>query len=264
MRVKRLASVAGFIVPYAVALLSRSKRATNVREDQRGDDGPGASGSALKAEVAGLKLEEYKFLRQEHEQNRRFVFERPLAIVAATLAVAFSQSDKVQLGFFPVVFLTVLAFNLWFTKNRMESSARIVAYIQLVLEPTATLRWIGWESSLRAYRNQNHVLNIPPDRRGSQSMAFYAPIFYFHLFLGLLVTTILLIQTEPLNSWVQSGVWKPFNGHSLQYVTLFVNLAALVIYFCAAIWFKPSNVRPLIEWNYSEWQKLLDHDGYCP
>jgi hypothetical protein len=44
----------------------------------------------------------------------------------------------------------LLVFNFWFTINRLGSAARIVAYIQVVLE--AGRPWRGWETSLRSYR----------------------------------------------------------------------------------------------------------------
>ena len=98
------------------------------------------------------KIEEYKSLRQEHENNRKFIFERPLLIVGATFASAMTVADKGFLVLLPIPFLALLLFNLWFTHNRAESSARIVSYLQLVHEGVCPVNWIGWENSVRLYR----------------------------------------------------------------------------------------------------------------
>lgn len=146
--------------------------------------------------MSDLMVEEYRFLRQEHETNRKFVFERPLLIVTAALAAALGLSEKGTLGLLPIPFLSVLAFNLWFTFNRLESSARIVAYIQLFHEgDLRRLPWIGWENALRQYRRW--VSRLGSDRlkepqlndetRQFGSMAFYGPIFFFHVSLGISV-----------------------------------------------------------------------------
>jgi hypothetical protein len=211
----------------------------------------------------GLRLEEYKFLRQEHENNRRFVFERPLVIVGATLAAAFSLSEKGLLGLLPVPFLAVLLFNLWFTFNRMESSARIVAYIQLVLEPSARYQWMGWESSLRAYRAW--VFEVEQGRRHEplfneevaqvQAMGFYAPIFYFHLALGILVTAVLVSQSEALQRVL---------GQQSRYSDLGAigTSVAATASFGSVFWrFRPSKLRHLIEWKCQVWREVLDRIG---
>jgi hypothetical protein len=97
-----------------------------------------------------VRIEEYKVLRQELEMNRKFVFERPLLVVGATLAGALSP----RIGLLTIPFLGVLLFNLWFTYNRLWSSARIVAYIQLVHEGISKeFEWIGWERALMKFRS---------------------------------------------------------------------------------------------------------------
>jgi len=85
--------------------------------------------------------QEYSFLREELDMNRRFVFERPLLIVGAALAAAVPLADKRAFFLLPLPFLAVLLFNLWFTINRLQSSARIIGYIQLVHE--GEKNWIG-------------------------------------------------------------------------------------------------------------------------
>jgi hypothetical protein len=98
--------------------------------------------------------EEYNFLRTELETNKKFVFERPLLIIGTGMAALGTLYDVKAILLGPIPFLTILYFNLWFTENRLKSSARIVAYLQLVHE-TKQLVTPGWESALRAYRRTN-------------------------------------------------------------------------------------------------------------
>jgi hypothetical protein len=111
----------------------------------------------LRQIMSNIQSEEYKFLRQEHENNRKFIFERPLLIVGATFASAITINDKSLLLLLPLPFLALLYFNIWFTHNRMESSARIVSYLQIVHEGVSKYKWIGWENAVRLYRKWIYV-----------------------------------------------------------------------------------------------------------
>ncbi len=101
---------------------------------------------------SGISLsQEYDTLRHELLEAKRYVFERPLAIAAfATAGVQFL--DKSPAIVLPPVVLALTIFNFWFTVNRLQSAGRIIAYIQLVLEPSSSISWVGWETSLRRYR----------------------------------------------------------------------------------------------------------------
>lgn len=112
-------------------------------------------------------LQEYDTLRQELLEAKRYVFERPLAILALAVA-AIQFFDKPQAVVIPVAVAFVTLFNLWFTVNRLQSAARIAAYIQLVLEGPERYQWVGWEKSLRAYRIWLQELSKPVD-----SLAFW-------------------------------------------------------------------------------------------
>ena len=98
--------------------------------------------------------DEYRVLREELKINRQFIFERPLLIIGGALA------SKAMLGFTEpfsdllIVFvILLLTFNLWFTMNRLTSSARIIGYIHLVHEGEFRENWKGWENSLSMYRD---------------------------------------------------------------------------------------------------------------
>jgi len=92
--------------------------------------------------------QEYESLRGELAQSRKYMFERPLAIVA--LGLILIAGGHAGSAVWAALLAGVLLFNFWFTANRLGSAAQIIAYIQVVLEGEAL--WEGWESSLRKYR----------------------------------------------------------------------------------------------------------------
>ena|SRR5260370_5149930 len=200
-------------------------------------------------------VEEYRFLRQEHEANRKFVFERPLIIVAGTLAAALGLSEKGILGLLPIPFLSVLAFNLWFTFNRIESSARIVAYLSLVHEgPSPVLHWVGWENALRAYRQWLFRVRAGDEERPSQtsidqfdSMRFYGPIYLFHLVLGLIVTALLVTQSMALRALL-AGTYKPVDA-----LSVWASVVSAVVYCLLFVRFRPAKISHKIELNRRIW-----------
>lgn len=99
-----------------------------------------------------LRLAEYSTLRSELLQGKQFVFERPLLIVVAAGVAAAQLAGNDLLLALPASLAAVLLLNIAFTLNRLNSMARIIAYIEAVLEPDSEIRWIGWERSLRKYR----------------------------------------------------------------------------------------------------------------
>jgi hypothetical protein len=207
-----------------------------------------------------MKLEEYKFLRQEHENNRKFVFERPLIIVGGMLAAAVGLRDNPGnvLGLLPLPFLALLWFNLWFTFNRLQSSSRIVAYLQLVHEPNSTIPWIGWENSLRKYRQRSPDNNIKKTVsvtskkfKQADSMRFYGPIYGFHLLIGVAFTFLLLIQSGLLPRYF-SGTFLAADG-----VWLVIDTIALVLFVLGFIPYFPSGIKHEIEEQRCIWEELL-------
>jgi hypothetical protein len=152
-----------------------------------------------------LKLEEYRSLFEEHRKNRTYILERPI-IILGLAAIALQYSYKLDLGQFILAGLIfILCYNLWFTGNRLQSAARIVAYIQLVHEPEGELRskWIGWESILREYRiwigkHKKGELEIIQNEKLKEQpipfrLMFYPAIWVLHLVIVLLTFTIAII-----------------------------------------------------------------------
>ncbi len=155
-----------------------------------------------------LKLEEYRSLRDEHLKNRTLIFERPIIVIGLVAAVLGYLYDSEICAFLFFMSIIVLSFNLWFIGNRMQSDARIVAYIQLVFEPGSSIQWVGWENALAKYRSwmasQGHserqkmeanFRHTSPD----QSFRFYPAIWSLHVFVvaGMLAATIFRCCTSP-------------------------------------------------------------------
>ncbi len=207
--------------------------------------------------MSDIRTEEYKFLRQEHENNRKFVFERPLVIVGGTIATGFAFAEKGILGLLPLPFLLILWFNLWFTHNRLQSSSRIVAYIQLIHETNQNVPWIGWENALREYRNWIHreekyhkSLSID-DIKQSDNMTFYKPIFYFHLINGIIFTIIFLMQSEQIKRLSESRVQLG----DIFYLT--INIIALIIFILGFIPYAPKKLKNETERKRHIWKDIL-------
>jgi len=152
------------------------------------------------------KIEEYRHLQEEHKKNRGYIFERPLliiGIVAAAFQYMFQYQSSAQgpelltslLKLFVFPFLIfLLYYNLNFTKDKLISDSRIVAYIQLFHEDCLVPYWIGWETSLRYYRMwmnvkienndlQEWLRNNIKDQHIStpKGLFFYAQIYYIHI-----------------------------------------------------------------------------------
>lgn len=199
--------------------------------------------------------------------------------VGAALFTAQSMQFGVAL---PALLAGLLLFNFWFTVNRLRSSARIIAYIHVVLEGGTV--WRGWETSLRAYRiwtkyypNKDPKfikLNSRKTKKAMKKKArvaleqfvekeldqkavpdalmFYPPIYQIHIaFVVLcLITGFILIINDPNTINIVSAVV----------------LVLLVGIFARYCWkFRPGKMRSLIErsvviWNYALGIKVQKHE----
>lgn len=197
--------------------------------------------------------QEYNTLRQELLEAKRYVFERPLAITAIA-AIGLQSFEKPQHIALPFAISLLTLFNYWFTVNRLQSAARIVAYVNLVLEPGARLRWVGWETSLRCYRqwlgsrtereardyvDANLERSAAPD-----ALMYYPPVYYFHealMAFASVLAAVQLTQDATLWAWMFS-----------------VGAAALGAW---SIWYfvrwRPGRLRTAIERNRVIWQAAL-------
>ncbi len=208
--------------------------------------------------MSDTRAEEYRFLRQELEMNRKFVFERPLLIVTATLTAAITLTQQEILGMISLPFLALLAFNLWFTFNRLESNARIVAYIQLVHEGDR-LATVRWETALRAYRQWCFLVEegkvkppkVSPEVRQYDGMAFYGPIFYFHLYLAVLVALVLVVRAG------LPQVVMDLRAGTRDWLVLGLNGVLLLVFGLYSSKFRPDKLRHSIEWKRRAWESVF-------
>jgi len=145
--------------------------------------------------------EEYKSLREELLQAKKYVFERPLLIVA--VAVAGSRAlDTESLMVLLVLVAILLLFNFWFTVNRLASGARIAAYIQIEIEERSHGPWVGWETCLREYRiwlsndrekKLKEVKVAINEAAVPDALMYYPPIYRLHIGLMALAVCLALI-----------------------------------------------------------------------
>jgi len=202
--------------------------------------------------VRGSELgpaEEYKSLREELLQAKKYVFERPLLIAAMATAGSRGLDPGFQMLLL-VLAAALLLFNFWFTFNRVSSGARIVAYIQLELEERSHGRWVGWETCLREYRRW--LKNDTAKRRAEvdaefdagaapDALMYYPPIYYLHV--GLMAIAVGLAVTLSVHHR------SPF---SVIGVLLVLSLAGF--FSTSLLRYAPYKMRALIERNRVIWK----------
>ena len=193
---------------------------------------------------------EHELLRAEMDLNRKYIFERPLLIVAGGITAAATLRELVGFEVLPLVFIVLMGFNLWFTHNRLQSNSRIVAYMQLVHTPEGIDLWRGWEAALRDFRNTDRR---PPQRRSgvdSNENRFYGPILTFHVLAVVLTTGFLLAQME-----VETA--GPSAGSGLGRGVSSVLTGAAFLVFCILAWrLRPGRVRGTIDAAYGVWEAV--------
>ena len=199
-----------------------------------------------------LVPEEYKFLRTELETNKKFVFERPLVIIGTGMAVLGTLYDLKAILLGPIPFLTILYFNLWFTENRLKSSARIVAYLQLVHE-TRQLITPGWESALRNYRKTkvgraNKKTEVDTDY---DNLGFFLPIFHFHVWMGAFVAAAMVFGVIASN-------WESLNDFIIN--ISFVNSVSILAFVFVSFRLPIKDIRSEIEKDRLRWCHSLIHN----
>ena len=200
---------------------------------------------------------EYKSLRDELQEAKRYVFERPLLII--TLAVAGTRVSDARLVALALVLSSILLlFNFWFTINRLQSAARITAYIQLELKEGKIGRRIGWETCLREYRiwhNENRkakVAMINSELKSSKAipdgLMYYPAIYKLHVGLMVLITgaTLLLLLHCNASNWFVLATGA-----------LFVLLASIRFTIDSRKW-SPRQMAPLIERNRLIWIHIFN------
>ncbi len=202
-----------------------------------------------------LALAEYATLRDELLKNKQYVFERPLAIVAAAGIASVQLSGEPPVVFLPLLLSVVLLGNLWFTVNRLRSSARIAAYIAAVIEPASDAQWIGWENSLRLYRIWTKTKTVKEQMEEAEkfinreaipdAMMFYPALWWLHIATA---SVALLVSF--------SSVWEAPGILPVVAFLLTLLVAGIITWFCVGP-YHPSRIRDLIEVNGAFWRVVL-------
>ncbi|MFZ1083516.1 MAG: hypothetical protein WAN35_00975 [Terracidiphilus sp.] len=206
--------------------------------------------------------QEYNTLRNELLEAKRYVFERPLAITALA-AIGLQVLGKPQQVALPIAISFVTLFNLWFTVNRLQSASRIVAYIQLILEPSGSLPWIGWETSLRKYRTwlgskgKREATKIVDKKLESDktivpdALMYYPAVYLFHVALMTfaVLTSIVLFKQDIV--LFKQGTWSWTQALTL--IPVGLGLWSLVYFWNS----RPSRLRFSIERNLVIWNEAF-------
>jgi hypothetical protein len=193
---------------------------------------------------------EYETLRAELLDGKKYVLGRPILIITAGLASVHLVENDHPIYLAPII-VWLLAFNLWFTVNRMGSMARIVAYIQLILEDKDS-RWLGWETSLRNYRKWLKTGNLKVRSTPIEevavydSLGYYPVIFLVHIAANLLTAALSVAYACASDS--PSIYAKPIAALVL------ISLGVFIVY---AIKSRPSIIRPQIEQNRKIWADVF-------
>ena len=190
-------------------------------------------------------LAELGFLRAEMEANRKYIFERPFVILAGAFAAATTLKDLAYTAALPALVTVLLSFNLWFTFNRIQSTSRIVAYLQYVHTPGRSNLWIGWEAALRQYRMTPRSPKSSSDEvaqeLGERESRFYGPILAFHMASAICITVFVVLRllNEPI---------PPSSTFIVQRFLIGIDCGAIVGLCLLAIRYRPSmsTVRLLI------------------
>jgi len=228
--------------------------------------------------------QEHQALRLEMAANRRFIFERPVLIITAGIAglLGFCKIETVSPDILvfttalAIPYLAVLWFNLWFTANRLQSNARIVAYIQLIHEPgiradqaaghvasSPRYAWIGWESALREWRKleRERTRKVPfppsmPRRSGMGIRSFYHPIFVVHVGAGLFIGALLVCEMLYLRLPSPAAEIPTLNGFTIAMTG--IGFAAVTAYLFVCLGFLRSDARHGIEYHRRGWKRVFD------
>lgn len=201
-----------------------------------------------------IKVAEYESLRQEITQNKKYIFERPLLVIGV-IGLAASQLEKNPIALLlPAMLVSMLWLNLWFTVNRIRSTARIVAYISLILE-SKNERWIGWETALNKYRlwAKEHFNKFKENLEFSnnrEAMKFDATWSY-HIILWLHVVAVLL-------GVFGSGVYAFKNPKALEIVLSILTVSISIGFLITCLKpFNPKKLSRLVEIQQKIWTEVL-------
>jgi hypothetical protein len=187
-----------------------------------------------------MNEKEYEALRTELNENRKYVFERPLVILTVTLIGFQNVDNPAYLLLLPSLMIFLLIFNLHFTSNRVNSSARIISYIRIFIEQDNSKSFF-WETFLSLYRKSDKIIDIKSKENEwkqsdkslrDKALRYYPIIFYFHVFIIIILFCIEFFEYS-YNSSLNNSNLIP-EKQIIAIIPLVINIISL-IYFIA-IW----------------------------
>jgi small-conductance mechanosensitive channel len=199
-----------------------------------------------------FRLLEYNALRQEMQDNKKFVFERPFIIIGGIGLAALQLQHSTFIWLLPSFFVFLLCLNLAFTANRLLSNARISGYLSAIVEPSVI--WVGWENALRLYRAWSNAKTplrksleseeYNDKRAQSDRMLFFFPLLMLHV-----VPAVFAIISF---GWAYSNAEK--GEQVIQTITLWLTLASAVYFLFLVLWkFLPYKMSARLEIERSIW-----------
>jgi hypothetical protein len=187
---------------------------------------------------------EYESLRIEILQGKQYVFERPIIIISIIVGLM-QFLDKEYALYIPILLVFFLTFNIWFTSNRMGSIARIISYIQLILEEKR-YPYIGWETSLRNYRKYFKLNNINlrkfniNQKAVYDNLGYYPTIYLLHIAVIIVAIVIMIIFIDYRNI--------------LNIIVLCISLLTVLLSLYYFRLIRPKVLIPMIEKNRAIWK----------
>jgi len=208
------------------------------------------------------KLEEYRSLRTEMTDNRKFIFERPL-VISSALVILFSTGYNANyICILAALTLFMLGFNLWFTFNRLNSNTRILGYFMVVHEGKGKASWIGWENALIKYRvfigSKNPIIESILKKydkiKEVDANRFYTPIYYFHLFIGIAVFSASSVMTLSRH---YSEIYQKTIGSPFLWVMILNIIAVTIFIGWSLIKYYPNKFKNKIQIEKELWENIL-------
>ena len=181
-------------------------------------------------------------------------------IAGIGLAATLLPKDAKGIELLGLPTIGALAFNLWFTVNRLRSNSRMIAYVQLFHESVTDLRWIGWENALRQYRvwlahcddEKESAEKSFKDIKQYDNLSFYKPILALHLFLAAAIAGLMSFR-----AWVLGPMTTP-SGEASVVVFFGINLATVIAFFVLALLkYQPKKLKYEIERNRILWVAVI-------
>ncbi len=178
-----------------------------------------------------LKHLEYESLREELNNEKRYLFERPVLLFFGLIALEFLHEGRITL-FLPAVIGLVFTYSYSFSISRILNMTRIVAYLQVVHEQRYRGIFVGWESYLdfqRQYLKDSKY--SPKGERWKEQRSFANGILGMHLVLLILADFIYY--------------YEAFQNYSYIDAEIIAAIASNVgLLFIAMVWIALKKIRP--------------------